>query len=288
MLASSGVRQQSSRLVHELGRGRAMRLHSHRVDDGIGAASRGAYLDLLHRVGARCVDRVRAILARELEALGNDVHREDPIDAPVPRDPHAHLADRAETVDGQASALGSVRVCDCLPRRWQDVREEEEAIIGRPLRDLDRSEVGHRDAQVLCLAPRDLAVQLRVSEECRALVVLPHLRCLTLREELAVAHPAVATGDVEGNDDTVAGADVLDLGPDLLDDPHWLVPEDVAAIQKGAHHFVQVQVRAADRRGGDVHHGIGRLFDSGIRDLLHANVATPLPDECLHDPGGMP
>ena len=42
------------------------------------------------------------------------------------------------------------------------------------------------------------------------------------------------------------GAQVGDLGADLLDDAHRLVTQDVARVHERAEHLVQVQVRPAE------------------------------------------
>ena len=157
--------------------------------------------------------RLGAVPARQLEALGDEVdpdHRSTPR---VRRDAHAHLADRAEPVDGERSRLRGVGVRDRLPRRRQDVREVEEALVRRALRHLDRAELGLRHAQVLGLPAGHLPVQLRVAEQRRALVVLAHLRRLALRVELLVAHEAVPARDVERHHDPVAGLDCVTSAP---------------------------------------------------------------------------
>jgi hypothetical protein len=51
--------------------------------------------------------------------------------------------------------------------------------------------------------------------------------------------------NVEWDYDPVALGDVIDLRSDLLNDPHRLVAEDVARVDKHAEHLVEVQVRAA-------------------------------------------
>jgi len=160
--------------------------------------------------------------------------------------------------------------------------EEEVALVGPALRHLDRPELGLRHAQVLGLAARNLSVHLRVAEERSALVVLMDLGRLTLGEVLPLAHPAVPAGDVEGDDDAVAGLDLGDLGADLLDDPHRLVAEDVALVDEHAEHLVEVQVGAADRGRGDADDRVGRVLDRWVRDLVDADVFGAVVGECFH------
>src|SRR5690606_3812340 len=86
-----------------------------------------------------------------------------------------------------------------LPRGGDDVGEVEVALVLPYLRDLNRAELGVRDAQVLRLAPRDRSVELRVSEQRRTAPELADLGGFTLGVQSPLAHPAVATGNVEGD-----------------------------------------------------------------------------------------
>jgi hypothetical protein len=128
----------------------------------------------------------------------------------------------------------------------------------------------------------NLAIELRVAEQRGAFFGVPVLGGLALGEVLAIAHPAAAAGDVEGDHDAVAGFDVFDLGADLLDDPHRLVSEDVALVDEHPQHLVEVQVRAADRGRGDADDRVGRVLDRRIGDLVDADVAFAVEGECLH------
>jgi hypothetical protein len=198
------------------------------------------------------------------------------------RDAPGHLADRAEPVDGERPARGDVRVLHGLPGRRQHVGQEQEALVGRALGDLDGAEMGLRHAQVLGLPAGHAAVEVRVAEEARALAVLVAGGRLALREQRLLAVEAVPAGDVERDDDAVAGGDVAHLGPDLLDDAHRLVADDVALLHLDDLAAVEVQVRAADRRRGDADDRVGRLLDRRIGDLVDAHVLLAMPDDGLH------
>ena len=109
----------------------------------------------------------------------------------------------------ERSAVRDRRVLDGLPRGRQHVGEEEEAVVGRPLRHLDRPVLRLRHAQVLGLAAGHLAVELRVAEQRRARFP-GRVTCVVSHCEYSaeVAHQAVAAGDVERDHDAVAGLDV--------------------------------------------------------------------------------
>jgi hypothetical protein len=102
--------------------------------------------------------------------------------------------------------------------------------------------VGLRNAQKLCLRAGHVAVEPGVAEERGTLALAANLSRLALREELPLAHPAVAADDVERNHDPVTGRDLLDRFADLLDDAHRLVPEDVAFGHEHAEHRVEMEI----------------------------------------------
>ena len=137
-------------------------------------------------------------------------------------------------------------------------------------------------AQELGLATRDLTVELRVAQEAATGAVLAVLGRLALAVELLVAHPARTAGDVEGDDDAVADRHLGDLGADLLDDAHRLVPDDVAGLHERGQRLVQVQVRAAESGRGDANDDVRRFLDARIGDLGDLHVVNALPSHCLH------
>jgi len=92
----------------------------------------------------------------------------------------------------------------------------------------------------------------------------------------------MAAGDVEGDHHPVSGLDVLYLGPDLLDDPHRLVTEDVALVDEHPQHSVEVQVRTADRGRGDTDDRVVGLLDRGIGNLVDPHVFIAVECERFH------
>jgi len=214
--------------------------------------------------------------------LGHEVDPDHGLRTEVLRDPRAHLADRPEPEHGDAAALGNRRVLHGLPGGREDVGEEQEAVVGRALGNLDRPVVRLRDAQQLRLTAGHLPVELGVAEQRRALVLVAHLRRLALRLEAAVAHPTVPAGDVEGDDDAVAGREAGHVGTDLLDHAHRLVAEDVALAEVGREHLVEVEIRATQARRGDADDRIGGLLDAWIGDGVDADVAPAVEGERPH------
>ena len=136
------------------------------------------------------------------------------------------------------------------PRRKRPARRRRRATLTSPLHFLFWSTMV---ALVAAIA------RLAVENEALTAVqfVLADLRGLALGLKALAAHPAVPARDVERDHDPVPGRDVLHLGADLLHDAHRLMAEDVAVAHEGAHHLVEVEVRAADRRGGHAHDRVG-------------------------------
>src|SRR5205823_7789644 len=112
------------------------------------------------------------------------------------RNARAHLADWAESKDGDTASVRNVRELDGLPGRRQHVGEEQEPLVGRAFRNFDWSEVRLRHAQVFRLPAGHLTVQLRISEQRATGLLLTHLGCFALSKQLLLAHPAASARDV--------------------------------------------------------------------------------------------
>ncbi|OEI68888.1 hypothetical protein Cus16_1377 [Curtobacterium sp. ER1/6] len=274
------VGQQPGRALGEPGDGVAVRLHADRVDDTVRAAPVGQVDQLRHHVVVE-VEHLDAVLRAEVATDLLRVDGEHAV-AQVLADARGELADRAEAEHRERAALGDLGVLHGLPRGRDDVAHEEPLVVSTGVGHLDGAVVGVRHAQVLGLAAGDLAVHLRVPEERGTGAVLLHLGGLALRLEAVLAHPAVPARDVERDDDAVADLEVRDGRADLLDDAHRLVAEDVALVDVRAEDPVQVQVGAADRRGGDPHDRVGRLLDGRVGDGLDGHLLGALPGQCAH------
>ena len=92
----------------------------------------------------------------------------------------------------------------------------------------------------------------------------------------------MAARDVERDHHPVARFEVVDLGADLLDDAHRLVPEDVALVDERAEHLVEMQIGSAEPRGRDLDDRVGRLLEPRVGYFVDAHVAPSMPSNCLH------
>ena len=70
--------------------------------------------------------------------------------------------------------------------------------------------------------------------------------------------------------------------PSSIDLAHVLVAEDVAALHRRLIAVEEVEVRAADRTGGDLDHGVARVLDLRIGDGVNTHIAFPMPAKCAH------
>jgi hypothetical protein len=85
--------------------------------------------------------------------------------------------------------------------------------------------------------------------------------------------------------DAVADRQVVDPLSDLDDLPHELVPEDVALRHRRHVAVVEMQVRAADRRGGDPNDRVAIVEQHRVRNLLDLDgVASRPADRAHQDP----
>src|SRR5439155_7859008 len=97
----------------------------------------------------------------------------------------------------------------------------------------------------------------------------------------APAEPAMAAHDVEGQHDPVAGGEPFDVGADRLHHPDRLVADRLAGGQRGLA-AVEVEVRTADRRGGDAHDRVVSVLDHRVGDVADPDLLHAFVDDGLH------
>ena len=111
---------------------RTVRLHPHRVDDGVGPTSGCLVTDERTEVVLVLpeVDDFDSPVSGALQPFGDEIDRNDP-GAMMLSNPGCHVADRAEPEHDDGSPLRNGGVLDGLPRRRQDIREVDETVVGR-------------------------------------------------------------------------------------------------------------------------------------------------------------
>ena len=158
-----------------------------------------------------------------------------------------------------------------------------------PCGNLDRADIGVRDAQILGLAAGEAAQEVRVAEEAgrrmspqfRGLLRIG-IGPLTTGKVAALAEEALATGDGERDDDPIPHLQLADAATDLDDLSHRLVAQHVAALHAGNDAIVDVQVRAADRAAGDADDGVARILYRRIWHGLAPHVTFAMPGQRSH------
>src|SRR5829696_4472632 len=222
-LLGDRIGHEGRHLLGEAGAGRAVGLHPYRIDHRVSAPPFGHLTDLPGDVIVLTqVEHLDTIASSPLKALGHEIHPDDP-EAEVLGDAAGHVAYWPETHHGHTATLGDVGISDRLPGGGQDVREVDEALVWRSLRDLYVGVLGLGDAQVLGLSAVHISVEFGIAEERRPHALLADLGCLALGLEALVAHEAVSARDLEGDHDAISRGEVGDLGPHLLYYAHRLV-----------------------------------------------------------------
>ena len=229
-------------------------------------------------------------LRRHPEPVGKPVDRDDPLGAEHPGAGDGELSDGSTSPHGHHVARLDVAHLRTHVAGRQDVRQEQHLLVRHALGHLHRSDVRERHAGILRLAAGVAAEHVRVPEQPggrmpHQLLRHPRIRIgvLAEREQVSPAHGTGAAGDRKGNDHPIARLEVLDRAPGLDHLAHEFVAQDVALLHRGDEPVEQVQVRAADRGGGDPDDGVARVEDLGIRDLTDLDVSLAHPADGFHE-----
>lgn len=93
----------------------------------------------------------------------------------------------------------------------------------------------------------------------------------------------MTAGDVERNHHAVARFEVGDSRTGFFDNADRFVADDIARRHEWRQHFVEMEVRPADRGRGDADDRIGRFLDRGVGHFFDRNVSAALPGYCSHE-----
>ncbi len=277
-------------IKHRVHAARLVRLAANRVDTAIRTAALRHRGQLLRDILFVEVDRLRsASRRRHREPLGHAVYCDHAAGAEHPAALDTHLRDGAASPHRDGIAGLDIRIFRSHPSGGEDVREKEHFLIRQVRLDLDRPDIGVRDAQIFRLPPGVAAEQMRIAKESRRCVAhqLTRFRRVRIRhvaagEELLRAEEALAAGDDERYDDAVTLLEFRHHAADLDDDSHRLMAEHVAFLH--LHHVtvVKMQIRPADRGGGDFDDRVRRFLNHRIGNRINADVRFAVPAECSH------
>ena len=213
---------------------------------------------------AREIDYLDSPVVGTLKSFRDQVDRDDPGPMML-SDPRCHVTDRAEPEHDDGSPVWDGGVLNSLPCRGKDVGEIDETVVGRPFGHFDVGRFCLRDSQVLRLASRYFAIELRKPEQRCTVPLVFDLCGLALAEELLVTHEAMATRHLERYDNPIPRLDSSDMLSYLFDDPYRLVAENVPVLHEGCQGLVEVQIGPADVRARDPHDRISGFLDRRIQ-----------------------
>ncbi|MNV47153.1 hypothetical protein D3C71_1390120 [compost metagenome] len=201
-----------------------------------------------------------------------------------------HQPDRAGTEDRhRGTRFDACIECGLVTGR-QDVGEEQHLLIGERIRNAQRPDVGLGHAHELRLPTRYTAIQMAVAEQGRRRTdaLLVHRRALAGVGGLAgreLGKPTMetlTTRNHERNHHAVARAQIHHARAHLLHYAHELMTEHVAGMQIRDLAAVQMQVRAADRRGGDTQDDVVRGGQRGIGHGIDPYILAAVVSQCAH------
>src|SRR5690606_3886460 len=237
------------------------------------------------------IDRQHAVGTRgEFQPVLVVVHHEDVFGTQQPGAGGGHQANRARTVDGQTAARPAPGVDHRLITGEQDIGEKQHLLVIQLLGKAERAGVGLGYPHIFRLTAGHTAVEVAVAEQRgprRNLLLVEDGTAVGVGGfaggmQIHVAEEAAAAGDDEGHQHALALAD----GGDILAGFHHLaeefMAEDVAVLHLGDRAPVQVQVRTADRGGGDLQDDIVIGDDGRIGYGFHSNVVTAVIGKCAH------
>jgi hypothetical protein len=98
----------------------------------------------------------------------------------------------------------------------------------------------------------------------------------------ALTEEALTAGDGERHDHAIALAQFGVFRADLDHLAHRLMAEHIAALHRGNHTIIKMEVGTADCASGHPDDGVARMLNCRVGHSLAANVALAVPSECLH------
>jgi len=227
-----------------------------------------------------------AAMARRSGTVSNRNH---PLRAEQESTADRELCDRAAAEYGDGLAALDFAVLRRHIAGRENVGQEQHLLVREALRHLHRADIGKRHAQIFCLTGQEAAQQVRITEQARRRVTPEpgRGRCvrvgtLATRVEAALAEEALAAGDRERHDDTVALLLPGYIFADLEHLAYRLVADHVAALHCGDDAVVEMQIRAADRACRDLDDRVARLLDLRIGHAFAPHVMLAMPSDCFH------
>ncbi len=223
----------------------------------------------------------QGVLARELQPVGDVVHRDDALRAEQPRGLHREQAHRAAAEHHHRVPGLDVAHLRALVARGEDVGEEEDLLVLHVVRNPHRPHVREGHAHVLGLPALVAARGVRIPIHARGQVTVG-IGVLAVRRQPALAIEATAARDVEGHRHPVPRLQRAHRGAHLLHHADELVAERAAHPRVRHQPVQQVQVRAADGRARHPDNRVVRVLDDRVRLVPHLHAVGPFVHHRLH------
>ena len=200
------------------------------------------------------------------EIDGHDLARREQV---RPHDGGESDRSRADHGDGVARLDLTVEHAHLVGRR-EDVSQHQDVLVRHPGGDEVGRRVGEGHPHELRLGSVD-----QVAED-------PPAASQALPVAAFPAETTESTSRDAGNQDTLTNFARLHARADLDDGADGLVSEDPARRRLRHVALQDVQIRATDRRGVDLHDDIAVVLDRGIGHLGPALLARSLVHKCFH------
>ena len=199
-------------------------------------------------------------------------------------------ADRSAAPDRDGVARLDVGIFGRLPAGGENIREEKDLVILKPIGNDDRPDVGKWNPDIFGLPPGIAAGQMAVAEQSGHWLTIHFLADILIVGGIAViaggilvlgAMVAAPAGDGERHHHPLP---LLQGGfcAGLYDFAHELMAKDVARFHGRDVAIVKVQVRTAYGGRTDLDDGVARIEDFRVVDGIDADIMLAVPGERAH------
>ena len=185
---------------------------------------------------------------------------------------HRHQSDWPQPDNPHAAARLDLGPARAVPCGGQRVGHHQGLIVGDPIGDQDCVHIGRGNTEQFGLNPLQPGRQAIAGPR-------PELAIGDIARQARTAGPATDCG---GHHHFVADLDPGDAAPNFDHLTHRFVPDAKTDVFAEPVAVVNVQIAAADRATGHLHHGIAIALDLRISHRLVANIARRVVSQRLH------
>src|SRR5690554_3572186 len=276
-------------VVDRIERARYVRLQPHRVDTLLRPLALGQFLKTGKHALLIEVDRDRSARFGHGQPLWHIVDHDHLPGSQQNGTAHAELTHRSRPPNGYGIAGFDIALHRRLPASGKDIAKKQYLLVAERIGHLDVGAVGVRHPHILRLAAGIATGQMRIAKQPGTSVPehlvgqrLVTVGALTEREIAPSALLALAAGNGEGNDDTVADLELTSLGTDLHHLTHELMAHHITRLHGGDKMVEEMQIRAANRAAAHIDDGITRMLDTWIGNRFVTHIILAMPTQRFH------